>query len=69
MKKKILIIAAHPDDDIIGCGGFLSKNNKKFKFKVIFMSEGSSCRYKNLNENSEKINKEIKFRQECARKG
>ena len=68
MKKKILIIAAHPDDDIIGCGGFLSKNNKKFKFKVIFMSEGSSCRYKNLNENSEKINKEIKFRQECARK-
>ena len=42
MKKKILIIAAHPDDDIIGCGGFLSKNYKKYKFKVVFMSEGST---------------------------
>ena len=68
MKKKILIIAAHPDDDIIGCGGFLSKNYKKYKFKVVFMSEGSSCRYKNLEKNQNKILKEIKFRQACARK-
>ena len=28
MKKKILIIAAHPDDEILGCGGYLSKYKK-----------------------------------------
>ena len=68
MKKKILILGAHPDDDVIGCGGFLSKNYKKYKFKVVFLSEGSSCRYKNLTLNKKKISKEINYRQSCAKK-
>ena len=29
MKKKVLIIACHPDDEILGCGGFLDKYKKK----------------------------------------
>ena len=28
MKKKILIIAAHPDDDVLGCGGLFAKYSK-----------------------------------------
>ena len=68
MKKKILVIAAHPDDDILGCGGFFAKYYKKNKFKVIFLSEGSSCRYKNIDLNKKKIEKEIKNRKNCALK-
>lgn len=29
MKKKILILAPHADDEILGCGGFISKYSKK----------------------------------------
>jgi len=29
MKKKILIISPHADDEILGCGGFISKYSKK----------------------------------------
>jgi LmbE family N-acetylglucosaminyl deacetylase len=44
--KRVLIIAAHPDDDILGCGGFISKyQSKGVQFKIIFVGEGSTCRY------------------------
>ena len=55
MKKKILIIVAHPDDEVLGCGGFISKYKNKYDFKVIFLAEGSSCRYKNLLKNKKKL--------------
>ena len=37
MKNKYLIIAAHPDDDILGCGATLSKLSKNNIIKVIFI--------------------------------
>ncbi len=45
--KKALIIAAHPDDDILGCGGIMSKYQNEIQFKVIFIAEGSTCRFEN----------------------
>ena len=51
MKNKILIIAAHPDDEILGCGGFLSKFKNESVFKVVFIAEGSTCRFKKKDHN------------------
>ena len=33
MKERALIISAHPDDDILGCGGFISKFKKKYNLQ------------------------------------
>jgi LmbE family N-acetylglucosaminyl deacetylase len=44
--KKILIIAAHPDDEILGCGGLIKKNiKKKNKIRILFLAEGVTSRY------------------------
>lgn len=49
--KKSLIIAAHPDDEILGCGGFISKyQSKGVIFKVLFIGEGSTCRFTNTSD-------------------
>lgn len=47
LNKKVLIIAAHPDDEILGCGGTIArlvKNN--CKVDVLFLAEGVSARSK-----------------------
>ena len=46
-QDRILIIAAHPDDEILGCGGFLSKYSNQVEISVVFIAEGDSCRFDN----------------------
>lgn len=54
--KKVLIIGAHPDDDILGCGGIMSKYARSgTEFRVIFIAEGSSCRFKANELDSEEV--------------
>ncbi len=67
--KKFLIVVAHPDDDILGCGGTIKKLTRlKKKVRVIFLAEGSSCRYKNLKKFDKQINYAIKQREGWAKK-
>ena len=54
MNLKALIIAAHPDDDILGCGGFLSKFGKDKDIRVVFIAEGTSCRFSSSEINEKK---------------
>ncbi len=63
--KKIFVVAAHPDDEVLGCGGTLLKHKKNGdKIFVLFISDGVSARYKNKKDS--KWLKEIKVRQAMA---
>jgi len=42
--EKILIIAAHPDDEILGCGGTISKLKDENYIEALFMTNGVSSR-------------------------
>jgi len=45
IKEKILIIAAHPDDEAIGCGGYIAKkSSQNAEIKAIFLTNGVSAR-------------------------
>ena len=49
--KRVLIIAAHPDDEVLGCGGLISKHIKSdIEFFVQIVGEGSTCRFQNPND-------------------
>tara|TARA_B100000029_G_scaffold32317_1_gene30889 strand:- start:461 stop:1147 length:687 start_codon:yes stop_codon:yes gene_type:complete len=61
--KNILVIASHPDDEVLGCGGTLYNLKKKgAKISALFLSDGESSR-KNF-----KINKLILERKKQAKK-
>jgi LmbE family N-acetylglucosaminyl deacetylase len=42
MKKKILILSPHADDEILGCGGFISKySNKNYDINVLILTNAN----------------------------
>lgn len=52
MRKKVLVIAAHPDDELLGCGGTVAKHVLKGdQVTSIIICEGDSLRYDGLSEN------------------
>ena len=45
MKKNILVVAAHPDDEILGCGGTLAKySSQGHNINILFLTNGVSSR-------------------------
>jgi LmbE family N-acetylglucosaminyl deacetylase len=67
--NRILIISAHPDDDILGCGGLLSKiRDAEKSVKVVFLAEGSSCRFPSNEISSNIVSSEIYNRNRCGKK-
>ena len=43
--KNILVVASHPDDEVLGCGGTLHKLKKEgAKISALFLSDGESSR-------------------------
>tara|TARA_B100000787_G_C16183891_1_gene293454 strand:+ start:90 stop:770 length:681 start_codon:yes stop_codon:yes gene_type:complete len=63
--KKIMLVAAHPDDELLGSAGTLLFYKKRgYNIKIIFLSDGESSR--NISENKKKIL--IKKRKSQAKK-
>ena len=53
-KKNLLVFAAHPDDEVLGCGGTIKKLSKKYNVIVVFFTTGITSR--NSNNEKKKIN-------------
>ena len=61
MNKKVLIIVAHPDDEILGCGGTIARHiESQDDVHVIFTSDGVTSR-RNVNH------KEVSKRKQNAK--
>lgn len=64
MREPILILAAHPDDDILGCGASMAKFSAEGKkIHVAFLSDGVSSR----NAPGKKLNDELTGRRKAAK--
>ena len=56
MKKNILILAAHPDDEVLGCGGTIAKYTSEGHFvHVAFISDGVSSRGGDIDEQTKEL--------------
>ena len=64
--EKILIVAAHPDDELLGCGGLLAKHRSRVEVRVLFLAEGTTCRYKQEEVQSLRAQKQVNQRSRAA---
>lgn len=68
-KNKILVLAAHPDDEVLGCGGTLIHAVRaKSKIKIVFLGEGVSARFAYGKEDSKESLLAKKIRENEAKK-
>ena len=67
--SRLLVIAAHPDDDVLGCGGTMAKAKAlNSKIKILYLGEGVSSRFGIGNENSKQSLKAREIRKkECIK--
>jgi len=47
--NKTLVVVAHPDDEVLGCGGVIARFSKGDNFRVVFIAEGSTCRFSKVD--------------------
>lgn len=66
--KKVLIIAAHPDDEVLGLGGTIAKHTKNGdEVHLLIITDGSTSQYKKSKELSKIIDNKKKETEDCAK--
>src|SRR5574344_43699 len=62
MTKKILIIAAHPDDEVLGCFGTIAKYIQKgYEIETLILSKGKTSR-ENISQKELKLYSEEMYK-------
>jgi len=68
MKNKILIVASHPDDEILGCGGTVARMVKEgAEVHILILGEGVTSRY-NIKLTEPYPNQELENLKVCSKK-
>ena len=66
-KEKILVIAAHPDDEVLGCGGTIARHTDEGdQVHILIMAEGATSRQ--LQRDRGQASEELSALKEAARK-
>jgi LmbE family N-acetylglucosaminyl deacetylase len=67
LNETTLVIAAHPDDEILGCGATLARiASEGGKVQTLFLSDGESSRFDHDNLNSDEFKQKLLRRRESA---
>lgn len=65
--KKVLVIAAHPDDEVLGMGGTIAKlSNEGKEVHLLIVTDGSSSQYRDATNLEEIIDSKKKETQKAA---
>ena len=67
MKKKVIVVAAHPDDEVLGCGATIAKyRSMNVPIRVIFMAEGVTSRFNDKELSMQHVVAATKLRNDNA---
>jgi LmbE family N-acetylglucosaminyl deacetylase len=44
-QMRMLVVAAHPDDEVLGCGGYMARFSRHNEVFTVIVTEGSSSQY------------------------